>query len=106
MRQFQSDILAGTERRPFYYLAEAAKVLGYKHPGTVRAKHLATPEDAAMLSKNYHDGRVILDKAAVHKLAAQLEEERSTRGEYRLKNLGRYAHDLRPHRRKKRFVAD
>lgn len=93
--------LAGTERRPYYFLKEAAIVLGYRHPGTVRAKHLSTECGAKKLGKQYYNGRVILDKDAVHQLANQLKEARATCGEYRLANLGRYATDMRPHRRKK-----
>ena len=106
MRNVQIDTLLGTERRTFYFLAEAAVVLGYRHPGTIRAKHLSNPEDSSRLGKAYHDGRVILDKRAVHQLAGELEKERSARGEYRLANLGRYATDLRPHRRKKALAPE
>jgi hypothetical protein len=106
MQKTKIDALPGTERRPYYFLAEATIVLGYKHPGTVRAKHLSTDADEAKLGKGYYDGRVTLDKKAVHELATQLEKERSTRGEYRLANLGRYAKDLRPHRQKKSLAPD
>ena len=87
----QLCIPAPIERgRPYYYLCEATVILGYQHPGTVRAKHLANPEDAKILGKRYHDGKIILDKAAVHRLAERLAHERAARGEWRSKNLGKY----------------
>jgi len=81
---------APNEGRPYYFLNEATRVLGYRHPGTVRAKHLAQEDDAKALGRRYYDGRIILDKAAVHKLAEELHRERAERGEWRSKNLGKY----------------
>jgi ribosomal protein L15E len=76
--------------RPYYYLVEATRILGYRHPGTVRAKHLATEDDAAALGRRYYDGRIILDKEAVHQLAERLQRARAGRGEWRSRNLGKY----------------
>lgn len=90
--------------RACYTLKEAAKVLGYDNPNTVRNKHLKTPD---ALGRDYDDrGRVILSKAAVDSLAQELAKERRDRGPWRVKNLGRYNGDLRLHRGKKKPRSD
>ena len=87
-----------------YTLAEAARVLGYKHPGTVRNKHYRG-QDA--LTVEHIDGHVALRKDEVDALARTLGAERGARDpRWRLGNLGRYAKDLRPRRRRRKPDAD
>ncbi|HEY5491333.1 MAG TPA: hypothetical protein VIK25_09100 [Gemmatimonadaceae bacterium] len=82
-----------------YTLAEAARVLGYKHLGTVRNKHYRGID---ALTVEHVNGHAALRKDEVDTLARKLDAERRARDpQWRLENLGRYAQDLRPRRRRR-----
>ena len=89
----------------FYTLKDAAVVLGYGHPNTIRNKHL---EPKGELARHYVNGNLRLDRAAVDALATRLNEERQRRpSNWRILNLGPYAGPLRPRRRRtKLMIAD
>lgn len=73
-------------------LTEAAVRCGYARVNTMREKHLATGAQKVAMGHEYDGlGRVLVDEAAVLELAARLHAERQERGEWRSKNLGRYA---------------
>lgn len=75
-----------------YTLREATERLGYRRPNTVREKHLRTQEDRERLGATYDvRGWLILDAAAVDRLARKLRRERAERGDWRRRNLGEHA---------------
>lgn len=77
---------------PTYTLNEAAARCGYRRVNTLREKHLATAADREILGHAYDDaGRVALDRVAVDALANRLAAERLARGNWRVRNLGKWA---------------
>lgn len=78
-----------------YTLREAAARCGYRRPNTMREKFLATKTQRQRLGHRVVNGVAFLDADAVDALALQVEAERAARGDWRVKNLGRYARKRR-----------
>jgi hypothetical protein len=75
-----------------YSLAQATLVCDYRRTATMREKHLSTEADRCGLGHGYDGhGRVTLDADAVERLALQLRVIRAERGNWRRKNLGKWA---------------
>jgi len=82
-----------TAKPSTYTIREAAERLGFRRPNTFREKYLKHSESRAALGATYdHQGRLVLDRRAVDDLASQVEQERKRRGNWRVHNLGKYAH--------------
>ena len=73
-------------------LAEAARRCGWSRPNTFREHFLGTNESRDRLVVGVDaKGRLLLDEGTVRELVQVLEHERKARGNWRPRNLGRYA---------------
>ena len=74
-----------------YSLREATIKCGYRRVNTMRELHLRTEEQRVALGHHYRDGAVHLTAARVDDLAKDLTMARAARGNWRVRNLGKFA---------------